>query len=51
MTDFTNHIGKNVEVMTKKGMAIGELVFYGEHASKVRRPAPSGQTRQRPLTK
>lgn len=34
MTDFTNHIGKNVEVMTKKGMAIGELVFYGEHASK-----------------
>lgn len=34
MTDFTNHIGKNVEVMTKKGMAVGELVFYGEHASK-----------------
>lgn len=34
MTDFTNHIGKNVEVMTKKGMAVGKLVFYGEHASK-----------------
>jgi hypothetical protein len=34
MTDFTNHIGKTVEVMTKKGMAVGKLVFYGEHASK-----------------